>query len=182
MIEAIRSYSNHTFSNHTLFVAIAEGVPALLSSIHARINYVALNVFIQVIISLPLLYLHHNLFALGFVIGFIFDDQIQRAISENEKIRAVVNNEKIRTIVEKVNIVYKAQNTFLRQFLVFGVGGLLALYTMQTSMPIATLYYSSQWGALLYQDSLAHYRKLLPEQNNDAINLDQQNGENNNII
>ncbi len=133
MIEAIRSHSNHT-----LFGVIAEGVPALLSSFNALVNQVALTIILQVVISIPLFYLHHNLFALGFVIGFIFDKQVS-------------------AVVDKVNVVYNAHRTLLERALFYGGGGFLAILTMPTSMVIATLYYSAQWGALLYQESLTRY-------------------------
>lgn len=141
MIEAIRSYSSHT-----LYGMIAEGIPALLKSLNMLVNRVALSILIQVVISIPLFYYHHNLFALGFVIGFVFDKQV-------------------RAVVEKVNVVYNAHQTLLERVLFFGGGGFLAILTMPTSMVIATLYYSAQWGALLYQQSLARYRQDNPPPN-----------------
>jgi hypothetical protein len=132
MIEAIRYCSNHT-----LLGVIAEGIPALLK-LTALINQVALGIILQVVISIPLFYLYNNLFALGFAIGFVFDKQVS-------------------AVVEKVNVVYNAHRTLLERTLVFGGGGFLALLTMQTSMVIATLYYSAQWGALFYQNSLSRY-------------------------
>jgi hypothetical protein len=133
MIDTIRSY-NH----HTLFGLIAEGIPDLLDSLNALVNQVALGIIVQVLISLPLFYLHHNLFALGCTIGFIFDKQVC-------------------ALVEKVNVVYSAQRTLLEKTLFFGIGGFFAILTMPTSMVIATIYYSTQWGALLYQNSRDRY-------------------------
>ena len=138
MIEAIRSYSNHS-----LFGIVAEGIPALLSALNVLVNHIAHTILIQVAISFGLFYLHHNLFALGFVIGFIFEKQV-------------------REVVEKVNVVYAAHRTLLERVLFFGGGGFLVILTMPTSMVIATLYYSSQWGALLYQSSLARYPQTNP--------------------
>lgn len=144
MIDTIRAYSQHT-----LFGIIAEGVPALLDSLNALIYRVALNTIIQVAISIPLFYLHHNLFALGFVVGFIFDRQV-------------------RKLVDKVNTVYNAQRTLLERVLFFGGGGFLAILTMPTSMVIATLYYSSQWGNLLYQNSLTRYPQIPSDREADT--------------
>lgn len=150
MVEALGSYSNHT-----LFGVIAEGVSGLLSSLNALVNRVALGILIQIVISIPLFYLHHNLFALGFVIGFIFDRQVN-------------------TVVEKVDEVYSAHRTLLEKSLFFGGGGFLAILTMPTSMVIATLYYSAQWGALLYQSSLARYRPPHAEMNDqEGIDLEE---------
>jgi hypothetical protein len=144
MIDAIRSYSQHT-----LIGVIAEGAPALLDSLNALVNRVALSIIIQVVISIPLFYLHHNLFALGFVVGFVFDKQV-------------------RMLVDKVNTVYNAQRTLLERVLFFGGGGFLAILTMPTSMVIATLYYSSQWGAVLYQNSLTRYSRVPSERDSGA--------------
>ncbi len=138
MINAVYNYANHT-----IIGTIIEGIPALFVSIQVRIYRIAKDILIQIAISVPLFYLHHNLFALGFVIGFIFDKQISE-------------------IVEKVNIVYKAHQTLLERVLFFGGGGFLAILTMPTSIVIATLYYSAQWGALLYQSCLARHLQNAP--------------------
>lgn len=125
MIENIRLYSQHT-----LIGIVVEGLPALVDS--ARAHKVAMLTFG---ITLALLYLHHNLFALGFVVGFVCDD-------------------KVKEVVDKVNAAYSAKRSLLEQFVFFGGGSFLALYTMPTSLVIATLYYSAQWGA-----SLCRYHK-----------------------
>lgn len=122
-------------TNHTLFGIITEGIPALLNSLKALTNHVALS---TIAISVPLFYLHNNLFAFGFAFGFVRDEQIQE-------------------IVEKVNIVFNAHRTLLERSLLFGGGGLLAILTMPTSMIMATLYYSAQWGAVLYESSINRY-------------------------
>ena len=90
----------------------------------------------------PLFYLHHNLFALGFVIGFIFDKETS-------------------SIMEKVNIVYHARRNFLEQTLFFGGGGFLSILAMPTSMIILTLYNSAKWGNLLYQSSLNRNEEII---------------------
>ena len=137
MIPDLRSFS----SSHTVLGMIADGIPALLKSLHQLVHQIAITVILQVLISIPLFYLHHNLFALGFVIGFVFDKQV-------------------REVVEKVNIVYGAQRPLLERVVLFGAGSFLVVLTMPTSMVIATLYYSAQWGALLYQNSLARHRPV----------------------
>ena len=131
MIESL-----HMYSQHTLFGIAVEGIPALIKNIASLVNQISMRILIEVAISGTLFYLHHNLFALGFVIGFVFDKQI-------------------REVVEKVDIVYHAQRSLLENLAFFVGGGFLALLTMQTSMPIATFYYSAKWGALLYKHSLA---------------------------
>ncbi len=129
MIEAIRYYGSHTIVD-TVTEAVSAVVSTFLNAVDATINRVA----VQIIITAPLFYLHHNLFSLGFVIGFIFDRQV-------------------REIVEKVNVVYNAQRSFVENVLFVGGGIVLASFTMPTSIVIATLYYSAQWGALLYTSS-----------------------------
>lgn len=131
MIEAIRSYSNHT-----VFGIVAEGVPALLHSINEVVNRIAIEILRDIVATILLFYLHHNLFALGFVCGFIFDEQVS-------------------AVIKKVNIVYNVQRTLLEKVLFFGGGGLLAILTMPTSMVTATFYYSAKWGERLYRNSLA---------------------------
>lgn len=148
MIETLRIYSQHT-----LFGILAEGIPALVNTLTAVVHRIATSIIVQVVISIPLFYLHHNLFALGFVVGFVFDKQI-------------------REVVEKVNLVYSAKRTLLEQLAFFGGGGFLAILTMPTSMVIATLYYSAQWGALLYQSNLAHQRKSQPPVEPDQQKID----------
>lgn len=138
MIPDICSYSHHILSD-----VVPRGIRAihgLLNSINFLVNRVALGVIAQIAISLSLFYLHHNLFALGFVVGFIFDKEV-------------------RAIVEKVNVVYNTQRSLFEKTLLFGGGGFLAILTMPTSMIFATLYYSAQWGALLYQNSFARYNQ-----------------------
>lgn len=115
------------------------------------VNEIALEVFFQLAISVPLFYLHHNFFALGFVVGFIFD-------------------QKVIEIVKKVEIVINAQQTFKERTLFYIGGGFLALLSMPTSLIIATLYYSSQCGSSLYHNSLTKMESLnkapvpIPEQ------------------
>lgn len=129
MIEAIRYYGSHTIVD-TITEAVSAVVSTFLNAIDATINRIA----VQIIITAPLFYLHHNLFTLGFVIGFVFDRQV-------------------REVVEKVNVVYNAQRSLVERVLFIGGGSVLALLTMPTSLVIATLYYSAQWGALLYKSS-----------------------------
>jgi hypothetical protein len=139
MIESIRTYSDHT-----LIGIFVEGLPALAKSIRdAIINHIALSILVQVAISLPLFYFHHNLFSLGFVLGFAGDKLVQE-------------------MVHKVNVVYNAPRTLLESCLLFAGGGFLASLTMPTSMIFATLYYSAQWGAMLYQSCLARYLQANP--------------------
>lgn len=132
----------HSFRNsHTVIGIIADGIPALINALNLLVHRIAITIILQVLISIPLFYLHHNLFALGFVIGFVFDKQV-------------------REVVEKVNIVYSAQRPLLERVVLFGGGSFLVVLTMPTSMVIATLYYSAQWGSFLYQNSLARQRPV----------------------
>ncbi len=129
MIEAIRYYGSHTILD-TITEAVSAVISTIVNAVDATINRIA----VQIIMTTPLFYLHHNLFTLGFVIGFVFDRQV-------------------REVVEKVNVVYNAQRSFIERVLFIGGGSVLALLTMPTSIVIATLYYSAQWGALLYTRS-----------------------------
>lgn len=134
--QQISSYSQHTFLG-----VVTEGIPALVNYLESLVNQVALNVIGQVVISLALFYLNHNVFILGVFIGFVFDEQV-------------------REVVKKVDIVYKAQKTFLDRALFFGVGGFLTLYHMPHALIATTLYHSSQWGALFFQNSKNRYAKV----------------------
>ena len=133
MIDTLRSYHQHT-----LIGVFAEGVSYLAkTSLDTKIKNVvnaALDIIAQVIIPGGLFYLHHNLFALGFVVGFIFDKEV-------------------RILVEKVNTVFMAKRTWVERVIFFGGGGYLVLWTMPTSLITSTLYLSAQWGAELYRTS-----------------------------
>lgn len=129
-----------TYSQHTLIGILGEGVPAVIHTVSSTVNRIALNVLAQVIVSIPLFYLHHNWFAFGFVVGFACDRYV-------------------REIVDKVNLVYSAKRNSLEKVIFFGGGGFLAILTMPTSMIIATLYHSALWGAHLYQTNLAYHQK-----------------------
>lgn len=142
MIETLQLYSQHT-----LIGTLSEGLPDLVYALIDLVHRIAMNIMIQVLISIPLFYLHHNLFALGFVVGFVFDEQV-------------------RVVVEKVNLVYSAKRTRIEQFVFFGGGGFIAILTMPTSMIIATLYYSAQWGAYLYQSNSANKQQVEPISDN----------------
>lgn len=121
-------------NQNRLFNKIGHCLDPLLKGVRAVVNRVALGIFLELFISFSLLYLHHNLFALGFIIGFVFDEQV-------------------RYVVDKVNVVFNAKRTLVQKFRFFGVGTFFALYTMPTSLIIATLYNSSQMGAWLYQSN-----------------------------
>lgn len=135
MINAIRTYTNHT-----VIGIIVEGVPSLVSSIKAVVHKVALSTLINVVISIPLFYLQHNLFVMGFIVGFVFDKQV-------------------RQLVEKVNTVFQTQRSYLENTVIFVGGSFVALLALPTSMVVATLFYSSQWGAALYHNSFARNNK-----------------------
>lgn len=144
MIDRIqRFYTNNIqqYTDHTIIGILIDGTANLINSRTAVINRVSLTIFCQVLISLPLFLLHHNLFVLGFVVGFVFDGQV-------------------REIAEKVNVVFNAQRTYLEKFLFYAGGTFLALLTMPTSLILATFYYSSQWGCKLYKVNLDRQRQL----------------------
>lgn len=132
MLQNIQLYINQTLN------VVSEGKTSVLQGIDHLVNSRALEIISKVAISTPLLVLHHNLFAFGLAAGFVY-------------------SEKTLEIVNKVNTVFKAQRTSFEQFSFYGLGGFLALLTMPTSMILATLYYSSQWGAFIYEESLKRY-------------------------
>lgn len=130
MIESIQYYTNH------FIVEPAEEVSAtILTTLTDLTNRIALDTIVQIAITAPLFYLHYNLFALGFTLGFVLNDQA-------------------KSIVDKVNVVYNAQRSTFEKVLLVAIGTPLILITMPTSIVIATLYYSAQWGSILYEDSL----------------------------
>lgn len=131
--------STNFYSSHILPAVVfysSHIVPNLIGLKDLIIQVVARNI-IQILIAAPLFYLHHNIFALGFVIGFIFDQQVQK-------------------VVEKVNVVYDAQfrKPLLPRAVFFGAGIFFTLLMMPTSIITATLYHGAQWGANLYLSSL----------------------------
>lgn len=131
MIENMRSYTDHT-----ILGIITEGFPALARSVkELLINRIALSI----LISIPFVYLHPNLFAIGFVFGFIF-------------------NQKVAEVIAKVNLVYSAYTSLLERVLLLGGGTLLTILTLPTSLVVFTFYFSAQSGALLYQHSLDRHR------------------------
>lgn len=133
MLQKIQPYIEHT----VLGIA-CEGTKAVLNGLEYLVNSKALEIISKVVISIPLLVLHHNLFAFGLAAGFVYSS-------------------KTREIVDKVNTVLKAQRTTFEQFTFYGIGGFFALLTMPTSMILATLYYSSQWGAFIFEESRKRY-------------------------
>lgn len=143
MIDKIQRYTNNIlqYTDHTIIGILIDGTANLIESRSYVINRVSLTIFSQVLISIPLFLIHHNLFVLGFVVGFVFDGLV-------------------REVAEKVNVVYNAQRTYLEKFLFYGGGIFLTLLTMPTSLIVATFYYSSQWGCKLYKNSLDHQRNL----------------------
>lgn len=128
MLQKIQPYINHALD------VVLEVNTSVLHGLDYLVNSRALEIISKAAISTPLLVLHHNLFAFGLAAGFIY-------------------SEKTLEIVDKVNTVFKAQRTSFQQVSFYGLGGFLALLTMPTSMILATLYYSSQWGALIYEES-----------------------------
>lgn len=127
----------HQYYNHTVLGLIEEGMPSLLQSVKSLTNGVALNILAQVGISSMLFYLHHNLFTLGFIAGFVYDNQFKE-------------------VEKKVNEVYMKQQTSLQQVLFFGGGAFIAILTMPASIAIASLYDSARWGALLSESRLSN--------------------------
>lgn len=135
MIDALR-----TFTRHSLLGIVTDGASSLVNGLSFLVNRIALGVLIA--LSAVLFYLHYNVFAVGFVIGFIWNPQI-------------------RELADKVDGLYQVcaqRNIFERGCIYFAVG-LAALLTMPTSIVTATLYYSAQWGARLAFISQNHLAK-----------------------
>ncbi|KIC72345.1 hypothetical protein [Candidatus Protochlamydia amoebophila] len=126
MLDRIQYYTNHTLVGSTIEAA------EILTDITTKIAHrVALDVIIQSISVACLLYLHPNLFLMGGTIGIVLERHV-------------------REIVEKVNIIYSAQKSFIEQIAFWSIGTFVAVYTLPTSIVIATLYYSAKCGTYLY--------------------------------
>lgn len=124
MIDSLKNYS---LQCKDFFVkSVSPQLPSL-SDIADKIVLVAM-----IALSAVLFYLHHNLFACGFVIGFI-------------------RSEDILELVRKVDGVFKfcASKSYITQGCIYFVSGFIALWAMPVSIVTATLYYSAQWGARL---------------------------------
>ncbi len=134
MIESVQYYTNKV-----IIEPVEEVSATIITTLTDLTNRIALDAILQfvlqVAITAPLLYLHYNLFALGFTLGFVFSDHVQK-------------------IVDRVNVIYNANRPDYQKFLLVAVGTPLILLTNPISIVIATLYYSAQWGAFLYEDSL----------------------------
>jgi hypothetical protein len=104
------------------------------------VHNIAIGTLIQFVFSLPLFHFHHNIAAIGFATAFVFP-------------------EKVLEVVENVNKTYRAQQTTLGRGLLIGGIGFLFYRTRPASLIIATLYYSAQWTAAFYQNSLERYGK-----------------------
>lgn len=120
----------------TFFDSQKGGIPSFVKSIKNIVNRIALGIIFNIALSFLLFYLQPNLFCLGFAAGFIFD-------------------QKTESIVKKVNIVFNAKRSLLERLFLFTAGGILAFLTIPTTMTIANLYHSAQWGAKLYRKSLS---------------------------
>lgn len=132
---------NH-YNYHTLMGFVSQSAAAFKNRLIQIVNSVALQIFVELLISLPLLYLQPNLFALGFAIGLFFDKNI-------------------RVLVQKVDIVFQAHQTLLARALLFVGGGILAIYTNPTSLIFATLYYSAKLGVIFYKGCEARYKNYV---------------------
>lgn len=126
MIDAVyRFYQDYSFKEK---MTIALDAFSLLVT---RVGLTALSVLVQ----LTLFHTFPNIAIPGFAVGFFFNDQVQRAI-------------------DKTNVVFNSCKTRMEKFLLYVVGGLVALYTLPTSIIGVTIYHSAMWGAYLYKSSL----------------------------
>ena len=138
MISISSSYPNLSlFSNFIDEVEkkLENQISKVKKSLSELVHSLALNRFAHIVIALPFFYLQHNLFVLGFVVGFVASDNIDK-------------------IAEKVRIVwdYHYSQGLLHGIAFFGSGLFLSLLTLHTSIIITTLYCSAQLGAQLYND------------------------------
>jgi hypothetical protein len=114
-------------------------VSATLQPVVYKVAPLALNVFAQ----LALFHFLPNLCVYGFTLGFIFSDQINY-------------------IAGKVETVFKSCRGPLDKLSLVALG-ILAVYAMPAALVVTTAYYSSSWGAYLYQnchERLQRYRQL----------------------
>ena len=122
-------------ASHPFIGDVTHRVSSFVNSTEAITNNVAIPIFMQILISLPLIYLHHNLFTIGFALGFVCDNLA-------------------REVALKVNTVYNAERTPFQKVRFFGGGALLAIYLMPNVLIIATIYYSAISGSYLYRNCL----------------------------
>lgn len=124
MIDSLRNYSLQ--AKDFFAKSVSPHLPSV-SDIANKIATVAM-----IVLSAVLCFLHHNLFACGFVIGFIRSGDIQ-------------------DLVNKVDGVFKycSSKSYLAQGCIYFVTGFIALWALPVSIVTLTLYFSSQWGANL---------------------------------
>lgn len=122
---------------HTVPGMVVEGYTAVANTLQYIVNNIALDIILDIFISVPLLLLHHNLWAVGFVIGFRFNDQVQE-------------------MANRVNQFFNAYQTTLQRVMLLVGGGFLCLLMMPTSLAISSLYFSAKWGAFMYETSLPY--------------------------
>lgn len=134
MIQGVQDRVSRVAS-HPIIEDVSQRVSSFVSSTEALTNNVAVPIFLQILISLPLVYLHHNLFTLGFAFGFVCDKLT-------------------REVQQKVDTVYKAERTPFQKVLFFGGGTILSIYLMPNVLIIATIYYSAISGSYLYRSCL----------------------------
>lgn len=131
MISSVQERMSRVAS-HPIIGDVTQRVSSFVNSTEAITNNVALPIFLQILISLPLVYLHHNLFTIGFAFGFVCDKFT-------------------REVKLKVDTVYNAERTLFQKVLFFGGGTIISIYLMPNVLIIATIYYSAISGSYLYR-------------------------------
>lgn len=135
MLEALRSHSNHT-----IIGIFREGIPAIKRCLKTLVHKIAVSIIVQIAVSAALAWFQPGLFLIGFAIGFALSKQMQ-------------------ALAERVNLVFATKRSLLEKVFLFGGGAFVAAIAFPISFMITTLYFSAQWGALLYQNSLDRYFK-----------------------
>ncbi len=108
---------------------ISPHISSALKVAEDLVNSVAIQ---TILIAIPLFYLHHNLFVLGFTVGMLFDEQTQKFFDIIKEITSSIFN-----------------RPFLEKTLFLGVGTTVALLAMPACLVNTTLYYSIKCGSLL---------------------------------
>lgn len=121
----------HKLHLHSATPTLEKPTVSSFSASVASISQVVLYL-LDTLVSVSLFYLQHNLFILGFAVGFIFD---QKAYS----------------VIKKVSLIFNAKRTQRESILFFAGGALGAVLTMPTSLCLATLYRSAELGVKIYR-------------------------------
>lgn len=122
-------------------------------------NDVAIPIFIRILVSLPLVYLHHNLFTIGFAFGFVCD---KFARDQKLKVDAVYDKFKNAAIPRYQKVVLCIPATFL------------TIWLWPNVLIIASIYYSAISGSHLYRSCVKENPEAIEQSPVKEVGLEEK--------